>query len=395
MAPSGLQGRFTRAPMYITHTDALADFCEKLQGAPYIAVDTEFLRERTYYAQLCLVQVAYGENAAVIDVLAPDLDMGPLRALLLDPGILKVFHAATQDLAIFFQKIGQIPAPVFDTQIAAAACGHGEQVGYAALAQRLLGVEIDKASQATDWSLRPLTERQLVYALGDVTFLCQLYEKLADDLLARDRLTWVQSDMNALCAEGRYAVDPQLSYLRLRTRHPSRKTLAVLRELAAWREHTAMERDLPLSWVVHDDALIEIAQNTPRDLGELARVRALKPGVAKGADGKALLACVQRALSLPPAEWPSPPDRKASADESLVALLTALLRLRAEAHGVAARLVATREELDQLATGATSGLECLTGWRREMFGEDALALRAGRLALTGHKGGVTVVSRPG
>ena len=380
--------------MTITDSEALASFCAALRGAPYIAVDTEFLRERTYYAQLCLVQVAHGENAAVIDVLAPNLDMGPLRRILLDPAVVKVFHAATQDLAIFFQKIGQIPAPIFDTQVAAAACGYGEQVGYAALTQRLLGVEIDKASQATDWSLRPLTERQLTYAIGDVTHLCAVYEKLQAELVARDRQSWVEADMAALCAPGRYTVDPRESYLRLRLRHPSRKTLGVLRELAAWREETAMARDLPLSWVAHDDALIEIAQNTPRDIAELSRVRALKPGVAKGADGKALLACVQHALAQPPASWPSPPDRKASADESLVALLSALLRLRSEAHGVAPRLVATREDLEALANGATDGLECLTGWRRELFGEDAIALREGRLALTGHRGSVTLVRRP-
>ncbi|MDP2312875.1 MAG: ribonuclease D [Pseudomonadota bacterium] len=379
--------------MIITDSATLATFCAGLRGAPYIAVDTEFLRERTYYAQLCLVQVAYGPHAAAIDPLAPGLDLAPLRDLLLDASIVKVFHAATQDLEIFFQKTGAVPAPVFDTQIAAAACDKGDQPGYATLVHTLLGVDLDKASQATDWSVRPLTERQITYALADVTHLCRLYELLVAELDDRGRAGWVAQDMNALLDPSRYQVDPREAYRRLRVRGAKRQTLAVLRELAAWREETAMHRDLPRPWVVHDDALVEIAQHLPADLDELARVRTLKPQVARGADGKALLSVMRKALELPESEWPVVPDRRAPLEghEPLVALLQALLRVRCEAHGVAPRMVASREDLDQLATAEVPDVECLNGWRRELFGADALELRAGRLALTGRDGTVVVV----
>ncbi|MDP2305596.1 MAG: ribonuclease D [Pseudomonadota bacterium] len=376
--------------MIITDSATLSTFCAALRGAPYIAVDTEFLRERTYYAQLCLVQVAHGAHAAVIDPLSRGLDLAPLRELLLDPSIVKVFHAASQDLEIFFQKIGQVPSPVFDTQIAAAACDKGDQPGYATLVHNLLGIDLDKASQATDWSVRPLTERQITYALGDVTHLCRIYEMLVQELAARGRAGWVHEDMAALLDERRYKVEPREAYRRLRMRGPTRKTLCVLRELAAWREEAAMERDLPRPWVVHDDALVEIAQHLPEDIEQLARVRTLKPPVARGADGKALLAVVRRALELPEDTWPVMPDRRPPLEghESLVALLQALLRLRCEAHGVATRMVASREDLDQLATVDVPDIPCLSGWRRELFGADALELRAGRLALTGRDGSV-------
>jgi ribonuclease D len=379
--------------MLITDSAALVTFCDALRGAPYIAVDTEFLRERTYYAHLCLVQIAYGEHAAAIDPLAPGLDLGPLRDLLLDPATVKVFHAAGQDLEIFVQKLGAVPSPVFDTQIAAAACDHGDQAGYATLVHNLLGVTLDKASQATDWSIRPLTERQVVYAIGDVTHLCHLYERLSAELISRGRTGWVAEDMAALLDEDRYRVDPREAYRRLRVRGAKRQTLAVLRELAAWREETAMARDLPRPWVAPDDALIEIAQHLPEDVEELARVRTLKGPTARGQDGKAMLAVIRRALALPESEWPAMPERRPPlvGHESLVALLQALLRLRCEAHGVATRMVASREDLDQLATAEVPDIPAMTGWRRELFGADALELRAGRLAMTGGDGGVVVV----
>jgi len=382
--------------MLITDSATLSTFCANVRGAPYIAVDTEFLREGTYYAKLCLVQIAYGPHAAAIDPLAPGIDLTPLRDLLLDAASVKVFHAAGQDLEIFLQKTGVVPAPVFDTQIAAAACDLGDQPGYATLVQALLGVELDKASQATDWSLRPLTERQITYALGDVTHLCHIYEKLVAELEARGRGSWVAEDMAALLDPSRYRVDPREAYRRLRVRDTRRQTLAVLRELAAWREETAMARDLPRPWVAQDDALVEIAQHTPRTVDDLARVRTLKGPVARGADGRALLAVVERALALPESEWPTLPDRRPpmSGHESLVALLQALLRLRCEAHGVAMRMVATRDDLDLLATMETPDIPALHGWRREIFGEDALALRAGKLALTGRDGGVEGVRIP-
>jgi ribonuclease D len=296
---------------------------------------------------------------------------------------------------IFLQQTGKIPAPLFDTQIAAAACGLGEQPGYATLVSSLLGLEIDKSSQATDWSLRPLSARQVEYAIGDVTHLCKIYEHLQADLARTGRTAWIAEEMAGLVDERRYRVDPREAYRRLKIRGPSRKTLNVLRELAAWREQTAQERDLPRPWVVADEALVEIAQHRPEDVDALARVRALKPAVARGRDGQALLDVVRFAMSVPEDEWPEARERKATPDrnDSLVALLQALLRLRCDEAGVASWLVASRDDLDVLATAAAPDVPAVSGWRRALFGEDALALRDGRLALTGKDGGVIAVAR--
>jgi len=379
--------------MLITTSSALREFCEALRGAPYIAVDTEFLREKTYHSKLCLVQVAYGEHAAAIDPLAKGIDLSPLGELLCDESTVKVLHAATQDLQIFLNKIGQVPAPVFDTQIAASVCGLGEQPGYAKLVSSLLKIQIDKASQVTDWSLRPLTDRQLEYALSDVTHLCRVYEKLVARLASTQRSSWVAEDMEALLDPARYRVIPRESWRRIKIRRPKRQTLAVLRELATWREEQAMERDIPRTWVVRDDALIEIAQNVPRDTDALTRVRAINARVANGRDGEAMLAAVEAALQSPEDEWPEveKPPRRLSGHESLVLLLQALLHRRCEIHGVAMPVVAKRSEIDRIATEQDPDVPALRGWRREVFGADAVALCEGRLALTGREGEVVDV----
>jgi len=382
--------------MLITTSSELAEFCAALRSAPYIAVDTEFMREKTYYARLCLVQVAHGDLAAAIDPLADGLDMSPLRDLLCDPKIIKVLHAATQDLEIFLDRTGQVPAPVFDTQIAASVCGLGEQPGYAKLVASLLNVHIDKASQVTDWSLRPLSPRQLQYALGDVTHLCVVYEKILRKLEDSNRAAWVSEDMAALLDPSRYGVDPGEAWRRIKVRRPSRKTLAVLRELAAWREERAMDLDIPRNWIVRDEVLIEVAQTFPSTVAELTRVRALKPNVARGRDGQAILSTMKRALASPEETWPELPERRKhlSGHESLVALLSALLKRRCEAHGVAASMVAKRADLDRIATEDEPDVPALRGWRRKVFGADALDLCAGRLALTGRNGDVVDVTLP-
>lgn len=379
--------------MLITDSDSLADFCSALRDAPYVAVDTEFMREKSYYPRLCLVQLAHGEHFAAIDPLAEGLDMAPLSDLLSDPDQIKVFHAAAGDLEIFLQKTGRVPAPVFDTQIAAAVCGHGEQPGYGTLAANLLGITIDKVSQATDWSLRPLTERQVDYALGDVTHLCAIYEALRDELESSGRSAWVAEEMAALLDPSRYETDPRLAWRRIRVRRPTRLVLAVLRELAEWRELTAMERDIPRPWVAKDEALVEIAQHQPTNLTELKRVRAMSAQVAQR-DGAALLDAVARTLASSEETWPELPERREplSGHESLVALLQALLRLRCETHGVAMWLVARREDLNRIATEDEPDVPALHGWRREIFGEAALALRDGRLGLTGDGRGVVDVA---
>jgi ribonuclease D len=384
--------------MLITTSSDLLEFCEALRGAPYIAVDTEFLRDKTYRARLCLVQVAYGEHAAAIDPLVAGLDLSPLRRLLCDEATVKVLHAATQDLEIFLEELGQVPAPVFDTQIAASVCGMGDQPGYAKLVSSLLKVQIDKASQATDWSLRPLSQRQLAYALSDVTHLCRVYELLVERLESSRRRSWVAEDMEALLDPARYRVVPREAWRRIKVRYPKRQTLAVLRELAAWREECAMARDVPRGWVVRDEALMEIARNTPRDAAALARVRSINQRVAEGRDGAAMLAAVQTALQSPREDWPEVEERPArlSGPASLVMLLQALLHRRCETHGVAMPVVAKRADLDRIATEAEPDVPALRGWRREVFGAAALELCAGRLALTGRDGAVVDVrAEPG
>jgi len=379
--------------MLINTSAALSRFCEALRGAPYIAVDTEFMREKSYYARLCLVQVAYGDHAAAIDPLADGLDMSPLRDLLCAPGTVKVLHSATQDLEIFLTKIGQVPAPVFDTQIAATVCGLGEQPGYAKLVSEMLNIEIDKASQITDWSLRPLSERQLDYALGDVTHLCAVYERLVEQLKRTNRSSWVTEEMSALLNASRYRVEPTEAWRRVKIRRPKRVTLAILRELAKWREEEAMARDIPRKWVVRDDALMEIAQNPPKSSADLARVRSLKPNVARGEDGAAMLAAVKHALASPESSWPEVEKRRSrgSDNEPLVALLQALLQRCCETHDVAPSVVARRSDLNRLASEENPDIPALKGWRREVFGADALELCAGRLALTGASGKVVDV----
>ena len=382
------------SPIPISDTSTLEAFCAPLRSAPYVAIDTEFVRERTYYAKLCLVQVAHGEHAALIDPLAPGLDLAPLRELLEAPDVLKVFHSGSQDLEIFLQTFGALPAPVFDTQIAASVCGFGDFVGYGAIVASLLGVEIDKSSQATDWSLRPLSPRQLEYALSDVTHLCVIYERLAAELARTGRGTWTAEEMAALTDASRYRIEPAEAWRRLKIRGPNRRALAVMRALAAWREETARDRDLPRGWVLHDDAIVEIAQTIPRDVEALTRVRMLKAPVARGGDGRTILELVRGVLASPPDSWPELQPRKASHDsiEPLVALLQALLRLRCDEEGVAPRLVAGRDELEAIALGQAPEGPVLTGWRRTLFGDHALALCAGRVALTGGPGSTVAVA---
>lgn len=377
--------------MLIENTRALERFCEQVADAPYLAVDTEFMREKRYHALLCLVQVAHGEHAAAVDPLSRKLDLTPLAELLANEDQVKVLHSAEQDMEIFLQRFGELPAPVFDTQIAAAVCGHGEQAGYARLVQDLVGVQIDKVSQATDWSLRPLSRRQVEYALGDVTHLCRVYEQLVEELDRSGRADWVTEEMEELLDPARYETPPWEAWRRIKLRRPKPVQLAVLRELAAWREEAAMERNLPRTWVLRNDALAEIAQHQPTSPTELARVRAMKEHVAHGRDGREILDAVRRAVRSPEDTWPQLPPRRPRIEghENLVALLRALLKLRCEAHDVAPSVVAKRKDLDRIATEEEPDVPAMRGWRRRLFGAAALELKAGRIALGGDgQGGV-------
>ncbi len=359
-------------------------------------MDTEFLWEKTYRPTLCLIQVAGGGRAAAIDALAPGIDLEPVYRLMRDGDVLKVFHSASQDLDIFYGLMGSVPGPVFDTQIAGAVCGYGEQPSYARLVDEILGIDLDKAAQRTDWSLRPLTEKQVDYAVGDVLHLGAVYEFLDGRLTDTGRREWVSEDMSRLSEESVYRVEPRDAWRRVRLRRPKRRALAVLREVAEWRERSAMRRNLPRAWVMSDGALAEIAHNAPDTAVKLERVRGLHKGFAHRPDGREVLRAVRRVLRQSADEWPSI-DRPAGGegvDKSATALLRALLKLRCEQHGVAEKMVSNQGELARLASGDSAGVRALHGWRRKVFGEDALALIEGRIALTQRDGVMRVVDIP-
>lgn len=381
----------------ISTTDALARFCSECAAFPYVTIDTELLRERTYYAQLCLVQVARPgdtpEAAAIIDTLAEGLDLAPLLKLLADERVVKVFHAARQDLEIFWQRFATMPRPIFDTQLAAMVCGLGDQASYESLVRRVAKADLDKSARFTDWSVRPLSEKQLAYALADVTHLRVIYEKLAARLEASGRAAWLAEEMAVLTDPATYENDPEEAWRRLKTRSSSPKFLAVVRALAAWRERTAQARDLPRNRILKDDALLEIASLRPTSLEELSRARLLQREGRRREVMEEILAAVREGLDCPPEKRPRPaetPDRPA-ASPALSDLLRVLLKAKAEASGVAPRLIASAADLDRLAAGETEGLPLLHGWRAEVFGEDARRLCAGRIALAAGAKGVKLV----
>lgn len=370
--------------MLITSSDDLKAFCKSVSNHPFVTVDTEFLRERTYWPKLCLVQVAVDKQEVAIDALAPGIDLSPLFELMLNPKVLKVFHSSGQDLSVFHSVMGDIPRPIFDTQIAAMVCGFGEQPAYATLVNSLLGEQVDKASQMTDWSRRPLTERQIKYALSDVTHLIKVYEILRQKLEESGRMSWVEQEVETLLTPSNYVSDPDEQWKRIRIRRPTRKALAVLRELAKWREETAQKRDLPRAWVIKDESLAEIAANQPSSVEQLERVRGITPRFAEGRDGKAVLSGIRRAASSDESEWPQIARRNGRQDvsDTMVALLQALLKIRSDENQVATGIVANRKELEQIAINDEADVRALSGWRREVFGEDALRLKRGKLAIT-------------
>jgi ribonuclease D len=369
----------------ITENTDLAAFCKRLAGAELIAVDTEFMRERTYWPKLCLVQVAGPEEAAAIDPLADGMTLAPLFALLSAPDTLKVFHAARQDLEIFHKLMaGTLPRPVFDTQVAAMVCGFGDQVSYETLAAKLAKARIDKSSRFTDWSLRPLSARQIDYALSDVVHLVPVYRKLAARLRSSGRADWLGEEMAALTDPANYATDPQQAWRRIKSRSVNGRLLAVLRELAAWREREAQGRDVPRAWILRDEAMLEIAHHTPRTTDELARTRGLARKFAESATGEALLAAVARGLAVPETELPSIDLRKEipRGIAAVADLLKVVLKMKCDEADVAQRLVASAEEVELIAAlGEDAGVHALTGWRRQVFGEAALKVRSGDLAL--------------
>ena len=370
-------------PVVISDTRDLAAFCERLSRAEFITVDTEFLRESTFWAQLCLVQIAGPDEAAIVDPLAPGLDLAPFYALMGDERVLKVFHAARQDIEIFVKLAGAVPHPLFDTQIAAMVCGYGDQVSYDQLVFRITGHQIDKTSRFTDWSHRPLSAKQLTYALADVTYLRDVYLSLRDRLAERGRSTWVAEEMAVLSDIETYRTHPEDAWERLKMRVKKPRQLAILQALAAWREREAQERDVPRGRVLKDDAIHEIALQQPRDADGLARLRTIPRGFERSSTARAILATVEEALAIPESALPRIPRQRAAPEHASAAaeLLKVLLKMVAENYGVAPRIIANGEDLEQIAASEEADVPALKGWRRQLFGEQALALKRGELAL--------------
>lgn len=370
--------------MLITKSADVAEFCNEISAAEFVAVDTEFVREKTYWPILCLVQIATPDRAVAIDPLANGIDLQPVYDLMANTSVLKVFHSASQDMQVMFNATGRMTEPVFDTQIAAMVSGYGDQPAYATLVEKIVGVTIDKRSQMTDWSLRPLTDHQVEYAIGDVTHLIKVYNRLTADLESSGRTNWALEEMGHLRDRGLYDLNPRELWRRVRLRRPTRRALAVLREITEWREVSAQRRNIPRGWVCRDEALAEIALNAPQTPTALERVRGINERFAHGRDGNAVLDAVQVGMELPDDQCPDPEKGRPplKGHETLVALLQALLKLRCDENGIAAQLVANRRELDRIATEDDPDIRTLTSWRREIYGNDALALKRGEIALT-------------
>ena len=370
-------------PALITATEPLAAFCQRMRGETFVTVDTEFMRERTYWPELCLVQIAGENEVAVIDAQVNGIDLAPLGSLLADQAVTKVFHAARQDIEIFVQLYGDVPRPMFDTQVAAMVAGFGDQVGYDALVANLTGGTIDKAHRFSDWSARPLSAAQITYAAADVTHLREVYTRLSRRLEQDNRLSWVAEEMAILNNPATYRADPETAWERLRPRTTNRRLLWTLREVAAWREKEAQRVNVPRQRLIKDEALLEIAATTPASADALARVRGVTRGFAEGRSGVALLEVLSAVRRVPDVDLPALPQQRDNARPSaaLVSLLKVLLAAKAEQNNVATRLVASSDDIDRLALEENPEIAALHGWRREVFGNDALLLKEGRIAL--------------
>ena len=371
------------APSLITDTATLAALCGRLRTEPFVTVDTEFMRERTYYPELCVVQLGGEHENAVIDTMADGLDLQPLAALMRDEAVLKVFHAARQDIEIFLELFGAVPKPLFDTQVAAMVAGFGDQVGYDALVSALTGGQIDKAHRFSDWSARPLSPAQVTYAAADVTHLHTAYQRLRERLERDGRSEWVFEEMEVLTRPETYRADPETMWERLRPRTGNRRMLGVLRAVAAWREREAQRVNIPRQRLLRDESLLEVAATAPATAEALARCRGITRGFAEGRSGVGLLAAIAAAASLPEDALPDAPRGREGPRPSpaLVSLLKVLLAAKCEEHDVAPKLVASSDDIDRLSVEDHPDVPALSGWRRRVFGEDALSLKGGKVAL--------------
>ena len=378
----------------ITTTSELAAVCRRMATLPFVTVDTEFLRETTYYPLLCVAQMASADEAVVIDALAADIDLAPFFELMADDKVMKVFHAARQDIEIVWHRAKLIPHPIFDTQVAAMVLGYGDSISYDQLVQRITGDTLDKSYRFTDWTRRPLSEAQLSYAVSDVTHLRQVYTALVDDLGRRGRVDWVQEEMRVLTSADTYRMDPENAWRRLKTRVRKPKELGVLIEVAAWREREAQARDVPRSRVLKDEVVGDIAVQAPNTLEKLKHLRSLPKGFERSRTAEGIVAAVTRGLERDAKTLPHlarlPPPVNGTA---VVELLKVLLRMISERHHVAAKIIATVDDLERIAADDDAAVPALTGWRRELFGERALALKHGKLSLAIERGRVAAVER--
>ena len=378
----------------ITNSSELAAVCDRLARHPVITVDTEFLRETTYYPLLCVLQMASPDEAVVIDALAPEIDLKPFFDLMGNEKVLKVFHAARQDIEIVWHQSGTIPHPIFDTQVAAMVLGYGDSIAYDALVERITGHRPDKTHRFTDWSRRPLTEDQMHYAVSDVTHLRDVFAALDADLKKRGRSDWVSEEMEILTSPRTYDFHPERAWIRLKTRVRKPKELAVLMEVAAWREQEAQERDVPRSRVLRDETVGDIAIHAPATVEKLAQLRSLPKGFERSKWGAEIVAAVQRGQARDLASLPKLEKPRGSANgAATVELLKVLLRMTSERHGVASKVIATVDDLEEIAADDQADVAALQGWRRELFGEAALALKHGQLALAIERGRVVGVNR--
>lgn len=372
----------------LTTTEELAAVCDRFARHPFVTVDTEFLRETTFWPKVCVIQVASPEEAVAIDALAEGIDLAPFFALMADTDVVKVFHAARQDLEIIWRLARLIPAPLFDTQVAAMVCGFGEQASYLELVKAITRANLDKSSRFTDWSRRPLSSAQIEYAIADVTHLRDIYTTLRARLEHSNRLDWLADEMQTLTSPATYEQSPENAWERLRHRARKPRDLAVLMELAAWRESEAQSRDVPRSRVLKDDVLLEIAQAAPKSADALANLRSFPKGMERSRSGADILAAVQRGLERDPATVPRIERERRGANGATVELLKVLLRQVTEQTGVAAKMIATVEDLEAIAADDRADVQALKGWRRAIFGEKALELKRGRLALAVENGRV-------
>ena len=379
----------------VSSTKDLAAACERLARHPFVTVDTEFLRETTFWPKLCVVQMAGPDEAVVVDALADGIDLAPFFEIMADERIVKVFHAARQDIEICWHRAKMIPRPIFDTQVAAMVLGHGDSVSYDQLVLRLTGGLIDKTLRFTDWSRRPLSTAQFDYAVSDVTHLRDVYLRLKVDLERGNRTEWVQEEMAVLTAPATYSAEPERAWERLRTRVRRPKELAVLMDVAAWREREAQARDVPRQRVIKDDALAEIAQQAPKSPEELSRLRALPKGFERSRSGEQIVEAVKAGLARDPKTLPKITRDKplSNGASATVELLKVLLRMTSELHGVAAKVIATVDDLERIASDENADVPALKGWRREMFGNEALKLKQGGIALAIDTGRVVTVER--